>query len=66
MREDLVLRNVARLVRVPTPARRNFVPWTIKETLLFLATARPAPLYAAFVLLIALGLRRGEVLGLRW
>jgi integrase len=24
------------------------------------------PLYAAFVLLIALGLRRGEVLGLRW
>jgi hypothetical protein len=37
MREDLVLRNVTRLVRVPTRARRNFEPWTIKETLLFLA-----------------------------
>jgi len=66
MREDLVLRNVARLVRVPTPPRRAFVPWTVQETLAFLAASKPDALAPAFVLLIALGLRRGEVLGLRW
>jgi integrase len=66
MREDLVLRNVARLVRVPTPSRRTFVAWTVKDTLAFLAACRADALAPAFVLLIALGLRRGEVLGLRW
>jgi integrase len=66
MREDLVLRNVARLVRVPTPPRRTFVAWTVKDTLSFLAASRADALAPAFVLLIALGLRRGEVLGLRW
>lgn len=32
----------------------------------FLAEARRDPLYAAFVLAIAMGLRRGEIVGLRW
>jgi integrase len=36
------------------------------ETLDFLAAARKDPLYAAFVLAIAMGLRRGEIIGLRW
>ncbi len=40
--------------------------WSLEETLDFLAAARRDPLYPAFVLSIALGLRRGEVIGLRW
>lgn len=32
----------------------------------FLAASRKDPLYAAFVLAIAMGLRRGELVGLRW
>lgn len=36
------------------------------ETLDFLAASRKDSLYAAFVLAIAMGLRRGEVVGLRW
>lgn len=45
---------------------RELNPWTLDETLDFLAAARKDPLYAAFVLAIAMGLRRGESVGLRW
>jgi integrase len=54
------------LVRVPTPPRRSFVPWSVEDVLAFLSAARSDPLAPAFVLLVASGLRRGEVLGLRW
>ncbi|MFK0229706.1 tyrosine-type recombinase/integrase [Streptomyces sp. NPDC090303] len=65
-REELVSRNVATLVEPPTVAAREISPWSLDETLDFLAAARKDPLYAAFVLAIALGFRRGEVVGLRW
>jgi integrase len=42
------------------------VPWTPVEALAFLGAARDDPLYPAFVLLLLYGMRRGEVLGLRW
>jgi integrase len=47
---------------VATQAR----PWTASEARQFLAATASDPLHAAFVLLILYGLRRGEVLGLRW
>ncbi|KWW98988.1 putative integrase [Carbonactinospora thermoautotrophica] len=65
-RDELVTRNVAALVEPPRVVEREFVPWTLEQTLRFLEAARRDPLYAAFVLVICLGLRRGEVLGLRW
>ncbi|GGU18002.1 tyrosine-type recombinase/integrase [Streptomyces lavendofoliae] len=65
-REELVSRNIATLVEPPTVAARELSPWSLDETLDFLAAARKDPLYAAFVLAIALGFRRGEVVGLRW
>ncbi|MFB7589313.1 tyrosine-type recombinase/integrase [Streptomyces sp. NPDC056169] len=65
-REELVTRNVATLVEPPTVADRDLDPWSLEETLDFLTAARKDPLYAAFVLAIALGFRRGEVVGLRW
>ncbi|MDX3353312.1 tyrosine-type recombinase/integrase [Streptomyces sp. ME01-24h] len=65
-REELVARNVAALVEPPRPRARELSPWTLDETLAFLAAARKDPLYAAFVLAIAMGLRRGEIVGLRW
>ena len=66
MREELVSRNVARLVSLPPerPARQQ--PWSASEALAFLQAARGDPLYPAFVLLLIYGLRRGEVLGLSW
>ena len=66
MREDLVARNVAALVRVPQAGPREFRPWSVDEAVAFLDVARQHPLHAAFVLVIALGLRRGEVLGVAW
>ncbi|MYS05200.1 tyrosine-type recombinase/integrase [Streptomyces sp. SID6041] len=65
-REELIVRNVAKLVEPPRAAARDLSPWSLDETLDFLAVARRDPLYAAFVLAIAMGLRRGEIVGLRW
>ncbi|MFJ7154475.1 tyrosine-type recombinase/integrase [Streptomyces sp. NPDC101118] len=65
-REELITRNVATLVEPPSVAARDLEPWSLDETLDFLSAARKDPLYAAFVLAIALGFRRGEIVGLRW
>lgn len=65
-REELIMRNVVTLVEPPQVESRDLSPWSLDETLDFLAAARKDPLYAAFVLAIALGFRRGEIVGLRW
>jgi len=65
-REELVTRNVARLVELPTWQRAEIQPWSADEASRFLRAAEGHPLYPAFVLLLFYGLRRGEVLGLRW
>ncbi|KUM83147.1 MULTISPECIES: tyrosine-type recombinase/integrase [Streptomyces] len=65
-REELIARNVAGLVEPPRASSRELSPWTLDETLDFLAASRKDPMYAAFVLAIAMGLRRGELVGLRW
>ncbi|ALC22643.1 integrase [Streptomyces pristinaespiralis] len=57
---------MASLVEPPRAKSREMSPWSLDETLDFLAAARKDPLYAAFVLAIAMGLRRGEIIGLRW
>ncbi|MFF0568447.1 tyrosine-type recombinase/integrase [Streptomyces sp. NPDC004041] len=65
-REELITRKVAKLVEPPRTDNRELKPWSLDETLDFLAASRRDPLYAAFVLAIAMGLRRGEIIGLRW
>ncbi|WP_037605068.1 tyrosine-type recombinase/integrase [Streptacidiphilus rugosus] len=65
-REELISRNVATLVPAPRVEVREMKTWTANQTVAFLEAARPDPLYTAFVLAVALGLRRGEILGLRW
>jgi integrase len=67
MREELLYRNVAAQVDVPKRERTHEVrPWSVQETKAFLAIAQPDPFYLAYLFLILYGLRRGEVLGLRW
>jgi integrase len=68
MREEVVTRNVAALVRVPLPRARTRPYWTVDEARRFLESGRSNddPLYAGYVLMLVLGLRRGEVLGLSW
>ena len=46
--------------------RRKLALWTAREGTRFLNTARTHRLYALFYLGMATGMRRGELLGLRW
>ena len=68
MSEELVEKNVAALVKSPKQRRRKLVPWSSEEARRFLESARADndPLYAAYVLVLVLGMRKGEVLGLTW
>jgi integrase len=66
VREELIPRNVARLAELPQWQRSTIRPWSAEEAKQFLGAARPDPFYAAFVLMILYGLRRGETLGLHW
>ena len=66
VREELLARNVARLVQAPSPDREEIRPWTDAEARAFLAEARGHRLHALFVVALGLGLRQGELLGLRW
>ncbi len=52
VREELIPRNVARLVELPQWQRGAIRPWTADEAWQFLAAAKTDPLYTAFVLLI--------------
>lgn len=66
VRWQLVHRNPVEAV-APTPERRRELTlWTAQEAARFLDTARPHRLYALFYLGMATGLRRGELLALRW
>ncbi|EPZ18430.1 tyrosine-type recombinase/integrase [Mycobacteroides abscessus] len=66
MREELVTRNVARLVELPGEQPKEVVPWSASEAARFLTVAQQDPLFPAYLLLMLYGLRRGELLGLRW
>lgn len=68
--EELISRNVAMNVTLPRQrkAARRRKAWTTDEARAFLESARnnADPLYAGYVLVLVLGLRKGEVLGLCW
>lgn len=66
VREELLARNVARIVETPTVARQEVRPLDRTEARLLLRAARPHRLYALWLLLVSTGLRRGEVLALTW
>ncbi|MER6733614.1 tyrosine-type recombinase/integrase [Streptomyces puniciscabiei] len=66
IREELIARNVARIVETPTVARKEVRPLDTAEARLMLKTARSHRLYALWLLLVSTGLRRGEALALTW
>lgn len=67
MREGLIARNVAQAVSPPKLVRtQEMRPLTREEVRQFLTAIRGDRLFAAFFLEMATGLRRGELLGLKW
>jgi len=68
--EELISRNAAGMARLPAARKttRRGKSWTVEEAKRFLESARADndPLYALWVLILVLGLRKGETLGLIW
>jgi integrase len=65
-RDGLVQRNVAALTDPPKYVRTEVQPLTPEDAARFLDAIRGDRLEALYTVALSLGLRRGEVLGLRW
>jgi integrase len=65
-RWGLVSRNAARLADVPAVARPKLRVWSPQQTWAFLRAVASDRLFAAWLLAATTGMRRGELLGLRW
>lgn len=59
-------RNVASLAAAPKVKRYDAAYLSVEQARSFLAAARSDRLYAMYCVAMALGLRQGELLGLRW
>lgn len=66
MRWDLVPRNVATLVDAPRQEQAEIQPLDQEQTEIFLAAAKGDSLEALWSLAVLTGMRRGEMLALRW
>jgi len=65
-RWGLLARNVAELADPPSPTRADMRTWTAEELRRFLTHVEGERLAALWMLAASTGMRRGEVLGLRW
>ena len=66
VREDLLPRNVAKQVQTPAGPPRRYEPLTLTEAHALLAAVRLFPNGELYELALRLGMRRGELIGLRW
>lgn len=65
-RQELVTRNVASRVQVPSYVPKEVTPWTISNVQEFVEATADHRWRAAFLMLCIYGARRGEILGLCW
>jgi len=65
VREDILGRNVASAVRLPSP-KSDFQPFTATEARKYLLTATSNRHGALYELALRTGMRQGELLGLKW
>jgi integrase len=61
-----VSKNAADLAEPPRPATPEMKVWDTEQLRTFLESVQDDRLFAAWLLLVTTGMRRGEVLGLRW
>lgn len=66
MREELIEKNVAKLVRPPSAPKSEPQPLSVDELKQVFKANRDDRLFALLVVIALLGLRRSEVLGLTW
>jgi len=65
-RWGLIKKNSAELVEKPRIQKKEMKVWTIDEVKTFLEISKSSRYHIAFVLALTTGMRRGEILGLRW
>lgn len=63
---QLIPKNIMENVDPPRLEQKEIVTWTPEQANEFLSFAKEDKYYIAFVLAIYTGMRRGEILGLRW
>lgn len=63
---DVLSRNVCDRVSPPRKVRQEIKPLTLEQTHLLLEAVHDHPHEALFVLALTTGMRRGELLGLKW
>lgn len=66
VRDDLLLANPAHKAVPPKRRRYEATVWTAAQAMRFLTGVREDPLYAAWLVALSCGLRRGELAGLSW
>ena len=66
MKWGLIPRNVTDAVDAPRPAKKETKYLSFDQAKAFLKVASEDRFWALYVLAISTGLRRGELLGLRW
>jgi integrase len=66
LRRGHVTRNVAAVAKPPRVQVESVRPYSVEEVRAILAAAQEVPNSARWAIALALGLRQGEVLGLRW
>ncbi|UNL85724.1 tyrosine-type recombinase/integrase [Priestia koreensis] len=63
---ELLHSNPIKKVQLPKDKKKEMSVWSVEEIKSFLTIAKKDRLYMAFHLAITTGMRRGEILGLRW
>jgi integrase len=66
VRWDLIARNPADAVKAPRPAPEEMRPLSAEEARRLLDAAEGDRLEALYALAVTTGMRRGELLGLKW
>jgi integrase len=66
VKQEIIVRNVASFTESPRGEKREPKPFTVEETKAFFAAVHNDRHEAAYVIAGTYGLRRGEVLGMRW
>lgn len=65
-RWDLINKNVSEMVERPRIQKKEMKVWSLDEVKAFLEISKNSRYHIAFILALTTGMRRGEILGLRW